>query len=109
MSSPVLRLYLTRLKNMTRLKLTIFLSLASCLAACTGSGSAVAPDQAIRRVDNCICYKSAEGQQLEPWKLAWDDAEKLRTQFSHCVCQAHIDLKSIPDPRRYVVPGTTIK
>jgi hypothetical protein len=66
-------------------------------------------DEAIRRVEKCTCYTSAEGQQLKPWELAWDDVEKLRKQFSHCVCQAHIDLKSVDNPKRYVVPGTTVK
>jgi hypothetical protein len=66
-------------------------------------------DDAIRRVDNCECFRSAEGQQLEPWKLSWDDEKKLRSQFSHCICTAHIDLKSVRNPKRYVVPGSAVK
>jgi len=66
-------------------------------------------DEAIRRVENCECYRSVEGQKQKPWDLEWDDAERLREQFSHCVCRAHIDLKSVEDPGRYVVPGAIVK
>lgn len=86
--------------------------LATILAVLSGCQRAPAKptgDAAIRRVDNCVCYRSAEGQQLQPWELAWKDPEKLREQFSHCVCQAHIDLRSVENPARYVVPGTEVK
>jgi len=66
-------------------------------------------DDAIQRVDNCVCYKSIKAQNLNPWELAWDSADKLKEQFSHCVCEAQIDIKSVEDPRRYIVPGTVIK
>ena len=85
------------------------LSLSFLLSACQPTPTRPSGDEAIRRVDNCVCYKSAEGQQLKPWELAWEDPEKLRNQFSHCICEAHIDLQSVKNPRRYVVPGTTVK
>lgn len=66
-------------------------------------------DSAIRRVDNCVCYKSIDAQNLQPWEIAWDDADKLRTQISHCVCQAQIDIPNVEKPRRYLVPGTVLK
>ena len=68
-----------------------------------------AGDDAIRRVENCVCYASVEGQNLKPWQIAWDDPEKLRKQISHCVCQVHIDVSRVENPRRYLVPGTTVK
>jgi hypothetical protein len=43
-----------------------------------------------------------------PWEIAWDDAEKLRKQISHCVCQATIDIVNVENPRRYLVPGTEV-
>ena len=67
------------------------------------------PPQPIRQVENCVCYKSAEAAKLQPWELAWKDVEQLRKQLSHCVCQAHIDIKSAADPARYLVPGTVVK
>ena len=66
-------------------------------------------DEAIVRVENCICYKSAEGQQLKPWELSWDDSDQLKKQFSHCECKAHIDLEKVKNPKRYVVPGTEVR
>jgi hypothetical protein len=66
-------------------------------------------DDAIRRVENCVCYASVEGQNLKPWQIAWDDPEKLRKQISHYVCQAYIDVSRVENPRRYLVPGTTVK
>ena len=75
----------------------------------SSTAMAVGADEAIRRVDNCVCSRSAEGQQLQPWELAWNDPAKLRQHFSHCVCQAHIDLKAVADPKRYVTPGTVVK
>lgn len=68
-----------------------------------------AGDDSIRRIENCVCYKSKEAQNLPPWELGWDDPEKLRKQISHCECQAHIDVKDVNDPRRYVVKGTIVK
>jgi hypothetical protein len=82
--------------------------LAIFLTACS-SGAQIGSEMAITRVDNCTCYKSAEGQQLKPWDLSWENPESLRKQFSHCVCNAHIDMRLVDDPRRYVVPGATIK
>jgi len=84
-------------------------SLIFILSACQSTQPTLKGDTAIRRVDNCICYKSAEGQQLKPWELAWEEPEKLRKQFSHCICEAHIDLQDVENPRRYVVPGTIVK
>lgn len=68
-----------------------------------------AGDDAIRRVENCVCYKSIDAQNLEPWELAWHDPDKLRQQISHCVCEAHIDIPNVENPRRYLVPGTVVK
>ncbi len=79
------------------------------LSGCQSAPAKPTGDSAIRRVDNCVCYRSAEGQQLQPWELAWKEPEKLREQFSHCICQAYTDLKSVENPARYVVPGTEIK
>jgi hypothetical protein len=72
-------------------------------------GLAASADQAIRRVDKCVCFRTAEGQQLRPWELAWNDAEKIKQQLSHCVCEADIDLRAVPEPRRYATPGTLVK
>lgn len=66
-------------------------------------------EDAIRRVDDCVCYRSVEGQQLKPWELAWKDPARLRQQVSHCVCKVEIDLKKVKDPGRYVVPGTLVQ
>jgi hypothetical protein len=68
-----------------------------------------AGDDAIRRVENCTCFAAIDGQNLKPWQYAWDDQDKLRKQVSHCVCTAHIDVANVENPRRYLVPGTTIK
>lgn len=84
--------------------LVMVVSLSACSTASHRGG-----EMAISRVDDCTCFKSVDGQQLMPWELSWDDPEALRRQFSHCVCQAHIDLKQVEDPRRYVVPGTVVK
>ncbi|MCY1416046.1 hypothetical protein D9M71_315470 [compost metagenome] len=79
------------------------------VSACQSTQSSCAGDEAITRVDECVCYKAGEGQQKEPWKLAWNDSDKLRQQLSHCVCQTYIDPKKVKDPARYAVPGTVIK
>jgi hypothetical protein len=68
-----------------------------------------AGDSAVRRVENCTCFAAVEGQSLKPWEFAWEEPEKLRKQVSYCICTAHIDVASVENPRRYVVPGTTIK
>jgi hypothetical protein len=82
----------TRLRPLIR-KEHLFFVLFISLVACSEREVPPSSDQAIRRVENCVCYRSAEGQKLQPWQLSWNDAEKLRTQFSHCICQAHIDPK----------------
>lgn len=82
---------------------------SALLVACTNPPQKLLGDEAIRRVENCVCYATAEGQNLKPWELAWDEPEKLRTQFSHCVCQAHIDIRNVENPKRYIVPGTVVK
>ena len=79
------------------------------LAACSPKSSVSSADAAIQRVENCVCYKSIEAQNLQPWQLAWNDSEKLRKQFSHCICQAQIDIKNVADPKRYVIPGSVVK
>jgi hypothetical protein len=104
-SSKYLRISLA---NHTR-KESLFVILSVFLMACSKGELPPVSDQAIRRVENCVCYRSAEGQQLAPSELSWNDPEKLRIQFSHCICQAYIDLKSVPDPRRYVIPGTEVR
>ncbi len=86
----------------------LLLAIPFALAACQNPESGAA-DDSIRRVEGCVCYRSAEGQQLQPWQLDWKDPDKLRQQVSHCVCEAHIDLKTVKDPSRYVVPGTELR
>ncbi|MCY1405166.1 hypothetical protein D3C76_370400 [compost metagenome] len=66
-------------------------------------------DDGVTRVDNCVCYKSSEGQQLQQSQMAWKDPEALQEQFSHCICRAFIDLKKVDDPGKYFVPGTEIR
>lgn len=68
-----------------------------------------APDDAISRVEDCVCYRSIEAQNLAPWEIAWTDPEKLKKQISHCVCKAQIDIQAVKDPKRYLVPGTVVK
>lgn len=63
----------------------------------------------ITRIDNCVCYKSAEGQPLQASQIAWKDPEALQKQFSHCICRALVDLKEAKDPGKYFVPGTEIR
>lgn len=89
-------------------RLFIF-SLCYLIVGCQATPTKLSGDEAIRRVEGCECFRSVDGQNLNPWELEWDDNESLREQFSHCVCRAHIDLKSVDNPGRYVVPGTVVK
>lgn len=81
------------------------------LGACAAPPTehAFAGDEAITRVNNCVCYASVDGQQLKPWELGWGDAAKLRKQLSRCTCEADIDVRNVRDPQRYVTPGTVIR
>jgi hypothetical protein len=83
--------------------------LSFLLVACTQAPQKWSGDEAIRKVEDCVCYKSIDAQNLQPWEIAWNDPTKLRGQISHCVCQAHIDIQNVENPRRYLVPGTTVK
>jgi hypothetical protein len=86
-----------------------------CIALLFVAGAAAqaarqwAGDDAIRRVEDCVCYKSIDAQNLQPWELAWDAPDKLRKQISHCVCRAHIDIPNVRNPGRYLVPGTVVQ
>ena len=87
-----------------------FLASLACFArADTTPKQALLGDSAIRRVEDCTCYASIEAQGLKPWEFAWQDPEKLRTQITHCICTAQIDVSQVANPQRYVVPGTRIK
>lgn len=66
-------------------------------------------DSAIQRVENCVCYKHIDAQNLKSWEIDWDDTEKLRKQISHCICKAHIDMQKVENPRRYIEPGAVLK
>jgi hypothetical protein len=92
-----------------KIQFLLGLILIQALSACQAPSGTYGSDEAVRRIEKCMCYRSAEGQQLKPWELAWNEPEILRKQFSHCVCEAHIDLKSVVNPARYVVPGTMVK
>ena len=94
---------------MRGIKSLVFISLIFFINFSIADSKVISEEKIIRRVDNCVCYLSAEGQQLKPWELSWDDAEKLRVQFSHCTCTADIDMKEVKNPRRYIVPGTVVK
>jgi hypothetical protein len=85
----------------------VFLCLA--VEALASENEAVFGDEAIRRVDNCVCYKHIDSQNLKPWQLKWDNAKALRNQISHCICEAQIDIQKVANPKRYLVPGTVIK
>lgn len=92
------------------MKYVIFaLTALTSLSACHATQRTVLGDSAISRLDNCVCYKSTESQNLQPWEMAWKDPEKLRKQISHCVCEAYIDVPNVENPSRYLVPGTTVK
>ena len=90
-------------------RLALALLLTPLLAASGEQPQQWAGDSAIRRVENCTCYASVDGQNLKPWQIAWNEPETLRKQVSHCVCQAHIDVSRVENPRRYLVPGTVVK
>ncbi|MFJ2694470.1 hypothetical protein [Pseudomonas sp. NPDC087336] len=66
-------------------------------------------DNGVTRLDNCVCYKTVEGQKTQSSPMAWQDPETVREQFSHCVCRALVDLKKADDPNQFFVPGTQIK
>lgn len=66
-------------------------------------------DNGVTRLDNCVCYKSADAQHLQASQMAWKDPETLQKQFSHCVCRALVDLKQVDDPGKFFVPGTEIR
>ena len=87
----------------------ILLALLTGACADTMSKKDWAGDSAIRRVDDCVCFSSIDGQNLKPWQIAWNEPEKLRQQISRCVCKAEIDIPRVENPKRYLVPGTTIK
>ena len=83
--------------------------LSFLLVACAQVPKQCAGDDAIRRVENCVCYKNIDAQNLKPWEIAWDSPEELRKQISYCVCEAQIDIPNVENPRRYLVPGTVVK
>ena len=89
--------------------LILALTTLASLSACQVTQPTFRGDTAISRAENCVCYKSTESQNLQPWEMAWKDPEKLRKQISHCVCEAYIDVPNVENPRRYLVPGTTVK
>lgn len=68
-----------------------------------------ANNDGVTRLDNCVCYKSSGGQQLQASQMTWKDSEALQEQFSHCICRAFVDLKKVDDPSKYFVPGTEIR
>lgn len=71
--------------------------------------TAVAGDDAIIRVENCVCYKKENAPAIKPWDIDWDDAQLLRKLISHCVCQAEIDIQKVQNVRRYIIPGAELK
>lgn len=86
---------------MKRIVTLIAISLLTTACQSTNNG--------ITRLDNCVCYKSPEGQHLQASQIAWKDPDTLQKQFSHCVCRALVDLKEVDDPGKLFVPGTQIK
>jgi hypothetical protein len=88
---------------------TILLTLSLCSFSNAQNIEITKSDSAIRRVDDCVCYKHIDSQNLKPWEIEWDNPEKLRKQISHCVCSAEIDIQKVENPRRYLVPGTIVK
>ena len=66
-------------------------------------------DYGITKLDNCVCYKTPEGQHIQLSQVASIDPDTLQENFSHCVCRALIDLKKVDDPGKFFVPGTEIK
>lgn len=89
--------------------IVILLSLLTVACTETMARKDWAGDSAIRRVDDCVCFSSIDGQNLKPWQIAWNEPEKLRQQISRCVCKVEIDIPRVENPKRYLVPGTTIK
>ncbi|WP_137805283.1 hypothetical protein [Pseudomonas sp. G(2018)] len=86
---------------MKRIVTLIAISLLTTACQSTNDG--------VTRLDNCVCYKSPEGQHLQASQIAWNDPDTLQKQFSHCVCRALVDLKEVDDPGKLFVPGTQIK
>ena len=107
------------MEGILRLLIIAILLLAGCqtqfqpnqtrIASNEGANTQWAGDNAIRRIENCICYASIEAQNLKPWEIAWNNPDKLRSQISRCMCNAEIDIPNVKDPRRYLVPGTVVK
>ncbi len=89
--------------------LTIFLLVPLCSYSSPQDVETTKSDSAIRRVDDCVCYKHIDSQNLKPWEIDWDNPEKLKTQISHCICSAEIDIQKVDNPRRYLVPGASVK
>lgn len=85
-------------------QIVMLIAIALLTTACQSTN-----DDGITRIDNCVCYKSSEGQQLQSSQMAWNDPETLQKEFSHCICRALIDLKKADDPGKYFVPGTDIR
>ena len=85
-------------------QIVMLIAIAMLTTACQSTN-----DDGITRIDNCVCYKSSEGQQLQSSQMAWKDPETLQKEFSHCICRALIDLKNADDPGKYFVPGTDIR
>ena len=85
-------------------QIVMLIAIAMLTTACQSTN-----DDGITRIDNCVCYKSSEGQQLQSSQMAWKDPETLQKEFSHCICRALIDLKKADDPGKYFVPGTDIR
>lgn len=90
------------------MRLLILVVTALFIEGCQ-SMSSCSDEQAITRVENCVCYRSVEGQKLEPWQLSWKKPQKLKEQFTDCSCQIHIDMKKVKDPSRFIVSGTEVK
>jgi hypothetical protein len=83
--------------------------IVTLIAICLLTTACQSTNDGITRLDNCVCYKSPEGQHLQASQIAWKDPDTLQKQFSHCVCRALVDLKEFDDPGKLFVPGTQIK
>nr|WP_180205072.1 hypothetical protein [Pseudomonas sp. SbOxS1]NYU05083.1 hypothetical protein [Pseudomonas sp. SbOxS1] len=66
-------------------------------------------DNGVTRLDNCVCYKTAEGQKTQASPMDWQDPDTVREQFSHCICRAWVDLKKADDPSQFFGPETQIR
>ncbi|EPA99186.1 hypothetical protein D3C76_913420 [compost metagenome] len=66
-------------------------------------------DNGVTRLDNCVCYKTVEGQKTQASPMDWQDTEKVREQFSHCICRAWVDLEKADDPNQFFGPETQIR